>query len=73
MTEAIDLLPLGDEVRATLLGQTSGPLGLTAQLIRASERGAWDTVTHASIQLHLTQREVARLYYEALGWVRSFF
>lgn len=66
MAEAISQLPVSEEVTDVLLGKSDGYLGRALALARASETGAWATVSSLCHQMDFTQGEVANLYYQTL-------
>ena len=66
MREAVSQLPLSSEVTDALLGNSDGYLGQGLALAKASEAGAWSTVSSLCHQMDFTQSEVANLYYHTL-------
>ena len=66
MEQALEPLPITDDVRGTLLGDRESTLGRTLALAQASERGAWATAGALCARLQLTQRSAATEYYKAL-------
>jgi EAL and modified HD-GYP domain-containing signal transduction protein len=71
MEQAVDCLPINDEIRAGLLAEPSSFIGQVLTLSKACERGAWSTAGGLCSTLGVSQREVAQRYYEALGWARE--
>jgi len=64
MAEALDALPLSDELRGALL-QHEGPQGEALECVMAYEDGRWGDVT----RYNLEPGAIRNAYLEAVGWV----
>jgi len=73
MQQVIESVPLSEDVRAVLLGDRTSQLGQVFALAQASERGAWVSAISLGAQMHLTQRQIAERYYDALRRVHDLF
>jgi len=73
MEHALKPLPIADDVRQALLGDTSGSIGQMLQLVKAVERGAWTTVRTRGRELGIAQSAVAAAYFEALRWTHGVY
>ncbi len=72
MLEVIDGVPLGDDVKAALLGQRNA-IRPVYQLARACERGDWDRVEKLTAELGLPADRTASAHREALLWADQMF
>ncbi len=68
MERVLNGVPVEDGMRDALLGRPAGRMTDLLALVRASERGAWGTVRDTCVNLCLTHREVAEVYFETLRW-----
>jgi EAL and modified HD-GYP domain-containing signal transduction protein len=70
MEQVLAQMSIIGDVSAVLLNQPTAPKDLLQiyKLTLACERGAWGTVTHDVAGLHLTQSEMAMMWYEAITW-----
>jgi c-di-GMP-related signal transduction protein len=70
LTEAVDRLPVADDVRSALLGGDSG-LRRVYDLVLAYERGRWDRVSEVSAALSLDEGAIREVYLDAVEWGNS--
>jgi c-di-GMP-related signal transduction protein len=66
LPEAVDRLPVSEEVRTTLLGGDNA-LRRVYDVVLAWERGAWDEVSLAAARLGLRSEEIAARYKSEFG------
>ncbi len=67
MDRVLSQLPLADDVKATLLGDSSD-LGKVKMMVLACERGDWTTACMLGKMLGADQQRVAESYAEAVRW-----
>ena len=70
LAEAVDRLPLSDDVRAALLGQP-GALRDVYGVVLAWERGDWEEVSHAAAALGVSAEAIDARYRSALEFANS--
>jgi c-di-GMP-related signal transduction protein len=70
MGEVLEHLPLEQETKAVLLGQTS-VLRPIYQLMLAHESGEWEAAAQVGRGLHLDVEAVAATYWQAQQWARE--
>jgi len=70
LTEAVNTLPVADDVRSALLGGDT-PLRPVYDLVLAYERGRWDRVSEVSVALSLDEGAIRELYLDAVEWGNS--
>ena len=70
LTEAVNTLPVADDVKATLLGEVT-TLRPVYGLALAYERGQWARVSEMSAALSLDERAIQELYLDAVAWGNS--
>jgi EAL and modified HD-GYP domain-containing signal transduction protein len=70
MRQVLDKVPIDQESKAVLLGGAS-PLQPFYQLMLAQESGNWKAASALTLQLHLTETDVADAYWEAMQWARQ--
>jgi EAL and modified HD-GYP domain-containing signal transduction protein len=70
MSEAIDELPLTDEMRGALLGQPNRARSVLDAVIQ-HERGDWDEAAASASQVGLPSDAVADAYHQSLAWARQ--
>lgn len=70
LTEAVNTLPVADDVRSALLGGDS-PLRPVYNLVLDYERGQWDRVSEVSAALSLDEGAIRELYLDAVEWGNS--
>jgi EAL and modified HD-GYP domain-containing signal transduction protein len=70
MSELAPTLPLADEILEALLGKKSGERAMLGWL-EDFERGDWASCDAAAEADGLDQRELARVYTEAVAWTES--
>jgi c-di-GMP-related signal transduction protein len=70
MTSLLESITLSQETKAVLLGQANRlrPLYL---LVLALESGDWQNANTLTKQLHLSEKEVAEKYWQAMQWARQ--
>jgi EAL and modified HD-GYP domain-containing signal transduction protein len=70
LAEAVDRLPLSDDVRAALLGQPNA-LREVYDVVLAWERGDWAQVARATAAFGLSEEAIASRYRSALEFANS--
>ena len=70
MREMLDRVPIDQETKAVLLGESSR-LRPLYQLMLARETGDWENIAELTKQLHLSESEVAESYWQAMQWARQ--
>jgi EAL and modified HD-GYP domain-containing signal transduction protein len=70
MRQVLDKVPIDQESKAVLMGGAS-PLQPFYQLMLAQESGDWKAANALTLQLHLSEAEVADAYWEAMQWARQ--
>ena len=68
LEEALSRLPLSEEVKASLLGE-SNPLHQVMELVESYELADWQRFSSLADQAGLAEENVPTLYKEALEWV----
>ena len=68
--QVLDKVPVDHESKAVLLGGAS-PLQPFYQLMLAQESGDWQAISALALQLHLSESDVASVYWEAMQWARQ--
>ncbi len=70
MEEVLEQLPIMDDIKKALLGNT-GPLQDLLQLVIALERGDWTTMSLLASDLRLQEENLGDLHLEAMQWAQS--
>jgi len=70
MRQVLDKVPIDQESKAVLMGGAS-PLQPFYQLMLAQESGDWKAANTLTLQLHLSEADVADAYWEAMQWARQ--
>jgi EAL and modified HD-GYP domain-containing signal transduction protein len=70
MDIVLEQLPVDKEIKAALLGQASA-LRPLYQLMLAQESGEWEQSSLLARQLHLSDNEVAKQYWQSLQWAQQ--
>ncbi len=70
MRQVLDNVPIDQESKAVLLGLPS-TLQPFYQLMLAQESGNWVVASARTIELHLSEAEVADAYWRAMQWARQ--
>jgi c-di-GMP-related signal transduction protein len=70
MASLLESIALSQETKAVLLGEANRlrPLYL---LVQALESGDWQSANALTKQLHLTEKDVAEKYWQAMKWARE--
>lgn len=69
LPEALEHLPLSDEVKASLLGQQSDRYQMILQLAVSFEKAEWKRFQSLARRIGLPERRAAQLYRDAVQWV----
>jgi EAL and modified HD-GYP domain-containing signal transduction protein len=70
MSDVAPALPLGDEIRAALLGKKN-PERVMLGWLENCERGDWAACDDAAQTDHLDQQELAKVYVDAVAWAEA--
>jgi c-di-GMP-related signal transduction protein len=70
MSQVLDNVPIDQETKSVLLGGASR-LRPFYQLMLAQESGEWKTASELTVQLHLSESEVAESHWQAMQWARQ--
>jgi c-di-GMP-related signal transduction protein len=70
MTDVLEKVPLDQETKAVLLGETSH-LRPLYQLMLAQESGDWKGISELAKALSLGESEVAEVYWNAMRWAKE--
>jgi EAL and modified HD-GYP domain-containing signal transduction protein len=69
MSEVLDSAPVDQETKEVLLGR-DGRLRPLYQLMLAQESGDWQTSAELARSLHLSECDIAEIYWQAMQWAR---
>ncbi len=72
MHEVVADLPVSDEFRRTLLGESTA-ISDIPRLARACERGHWQRATALGAKLQIAPADLARTQHEALAWTDNLW
>jgi EAL and modified HD-GYP domain-containing signal transduction protein len=70
MATVLENIPVDQETKSVLLGGASR-LRPAYQLMLAQESGEWQNVAELARSLHLSESEVAEIYFNAMKWARQ--
>ncbi|MFI4862184.1 MAG: EAL and HDOD domain-containing protein [Phycisphaerales bacterium JB063] len=66
--DAIQGIPLHDDVRSTLMGQSGSVFSTALEIVRACECGAWASVAANCTAFGLTHGETSVAFFDAVRW-----